>query len=257
MIFWLGTCEPSWLRRTTSPLFLSRRRLVRQKTFHRATCPWALDSGGFSELSLFGRWTVTAAQYVEEVRRWQEAIGSMLWAAAQDWMCEPWILDKTGGTVSEHQSRTVENYCELRRLAPELSFVPVLQGWTYDDYQRCRELYAAAGVDLAALPLVGLGSVCRRQATNMAEELIRDLSADGIRLHGFGFKLDGLRRVAGMLASSDSMAWSLAARKESGPLPGCTHRKCANCFRYAMRWRERVVGIVQRVGRRPVQPTLF
>ena len=47
-------------------------------------------------------------------------------------MCEPFMLAKTGLTVAEHQARTVANYLELRSLAPELPFVPVLQGWSLD-----------------------------------------------------------------------------------------------------------------------------
>jgi hypothetical protein len=41
-----------------------------------------------------------------------------------------------------------------------------------------------------------LGSVCRRQDTGMVESLVRDLHAQGIRLHGFGFKVLGLARCA-------------------------------------------------------------
>ncbi len=38
MKFWLGTHEVSWLGRTDVPLFISRRRLARQKTWARAGC---------------------------------------------------------------------------------------------------------------------------------------------------------------------------------------------------------------------------
>ena len=47
----------------------------------------------------------------------------------------------------------------------------------------------------------------------------------------------GLRRVRGLLASADSMAWSFDARR-TDPLPGHTHKSCANCLEYALRWRE-------------------
>jgi hypothetical protein len=48
-------------------------------------------------------------------------------------MCEPFMLAKTGLTVAEHQVRAVTNYLELRGLAPDLPFVPLLQGWSRDD----------------------------------------------------------------------------------------------------------------------------
>jgi hypothetical protein len=100
--------------------------------------------------------------------------------------------------------------------------------------------YAAAGVDLQALPLVGLGSVCRRQHTGEISRITATLAALGIRLHGFGIKRRGLADYADSLRSADSLAWSYAARRRP-PLPGCTaHRNCANCARYALAWRQRL-----------------
>jgi hypothetical protein len=52
--FFLGTHMPHWLGLLDIPLFVSHRRLGRLKTLPRALGPWALDSGGFSELALFG-----------------------------------------------------------------------------------------------------------------------------------------------------------------------------------------------------------
>jgi hypothetical protein len=62
----------------------------------------------------------------------------------------------------------------------------------------------------------------------------------GIRCHGFGVKVRGLRSYAEHLVSSDSMAWSYDARRKA-PLPGCPHKNCANCLKYALRWRANVL----------------
>jgi hypothetical protein len=43
------------------------------------------------------------------------------------------------------------------------------------------------------LPLVGIGTVCRRQHTMVAVRLIQALSSLGIRLHGFGLNPMGGR----------------------------------------------------------------
>jgi hypothetical protein len=246
MRFLLGTHHPGWLASTPVPLFVSDRRLRVYRRLPRASAEWALDSGGFTELASYGTWEhgPTPAQYASRVRRYAATVGRLVWAAPQDWMCEPFITAKTGLTVTEHQTRTVANYLELRALAPEVPWVPVLQGWTVDDYLYCVQAYAAAGVDLPAVPLVGLGSVCRRQATGQAEAIIDALHAEGItRLHGFGVKVLGLRRYGHKLASADSLAWSYAARRAGRPLPECAgrHVNCANCRRYALRWRDRVV----------------
>lgn len=239
MEFWLGTHEPAWLTRLRVPLFVSHRRLARRRSMPRAIGPWALDSGGFTELSLHGAWRTTQEEYVEAVLRYRDEVGNLAWAAPMDWMCEPIMLATTGLSVREHQERTVTNYLDLRNLGP---FIPVLQGWSLDDYLRCLELYAEAGVDLAALPLVGIGSVCRRQHTAEIGAIVGELSGRGLRLHGFGVKKTGLAQYGEGLASADSMAWSFRARR-SPPLPGCTHKSCSNCDRFALRWRDELLAL--------------
>jgi hypothetical protein len=240
--FWLGTHRPEWLAVTDVPLFVSRRRLAGRKTLPRARGPVAIDSGGFSELSLYGRWETPAHQYVAEARRFVAEIGNVAWLAIQDWMCEPHLLKKTGLSVAEHQARTIASYLELMSRAPELPWTPVLQGWERDDYHRHIDAYGRAGVDLRALPIVGIGSVCRRQATSEIVPLVRSVARAGVRLHGFGVKVLGLRQIADDIASADSMAWSFEARRQPVLLPGCTsHINCANCLRWALLWRDRVL----------------
>ncbi|QFY14263.1 hypothetical protein GBF35_16505 [Nonomuraea phyllanthi] len=226
----------------TFPLFVSHRQLARRPRRRQlaARCRWALDSGGFTELSLHGRWTTPPAAYAEAVATYAATIGELDFAAPQDWMCEPVMLDRTGLSVAEHQHRTVANYLHLRQIAPDLPFIPVLQGWHLTDYLRCVELYESAGVHLADLPRVGLGSVCRRQSTAEIAHIVATLARGGLRLHGFGVKTGGLHRYGRHLASADSLAWSYAARREQ-PLPQHTHKNCANCLTYATDWRQRII----------------
>ena len=265
MKFYLGAHEPSWLWRAAVPLFVSRRTLARRtrrSAWPRAVGSWALDSGGFTELLMFQRWTLSAAAYAAEVRDWREQIGGLDFAAPQDWMCEPQIIRGgqisgqhtvgTGLSVLEHQRLTVDNYLELRTIAPDLPWMPVLQGWAERDYLVCLELYDRAGVDLRAAALVGLGSVCRRSREIEGAQIVRRLVREGLRLHGFGFKLSGLALVGRDLASADSLAWSYAARRGGPcPLPG-TRKNCANCLHYALDWRSRLLRIAD-----PPQLRLF
>ncbi|MET7808622.1 DUF7221 family queuine tRNA-ribosyltransferase-like protein [Micromonospora chersina] len=221
------------------PLFVSHRRLAKRKALPRAIAPWALDSGGFTELSMFNEWRTTPQTYVAGVRRYVDEVGQLDFASQQAWMCEPSMLAKTGRTVEQHQDLTVANFLELRSLAPDLPIIPVIQGWRTAEYLRCVDKFAAAGVDLTKEPRVGIGSVCRRTTLLNMSLLIGRLAADGIRLHGFGFGLQGLEYSAGKLASSDSMAWSAAGRRE----PGCddSHKTEANCLDYALWWRGQVL----------------
>ncbi|MGH8933286.1 MAG: DUF7221 family queuine tRNA-ribosyltransferase-like protein [Egibacteraceae bacterium] len=52
----------------------------------------------------------------------------------------------------------------------------------------CADLYERAGVALTTEPLVGVGSVCRRQASAEITGLLTSLAALGLRLRGFGVK---------------------------------------------------------------------
>ncbi|MGW5051572.1 deazapurine DNA modification protein DpdA family protein [Actinokineospora sp. NPDC004072] len=239
MKFYLGIHQPIWLTRVRDiPLLVSHRRLGHRRTLPRSITEWALDSGGFTELQLHGRWQTNEKDYVRAVRRYADEIGNLTWAAPQDWMCEQSILKRTGLTVREHQRRTVRNFVRLRELAPELPFVPVLQGWTLADYERCAELYGRAGVDLESAPLVGVGTVCRRQREADVERIMRAFATRNLNLHGFGVKLSGLNRYAEALSSSDSMSWSRRGRY----VPGCTasHRTESNCLQFALSWHRRI-----------------
>jgi hypothetical protein len=247
MNFLLGTHQVDWLARAGVPLFVSRRRLADRRTLPRAVAPWALDSGGFTELNLHGRWTLNPLRYVAEVRRFRDEIGQLAWAAPMDWMCEPDVLAKTGLDEDEHQRRTVENFCTLRALAPDLPIIPVLQGWCVGSHTRCVGMYKRAGIDLRREPIVGVGTVCRRQGTLSISAEIVSLARMGLRLHVFGFKTRGLLSGAGTpfamvdhVASADSLAWSFDGRR-APPLPGHTHKNCANCLEYALRWRAQLL----------------
>lgn len=115
-------------------------------------------------------------------------------------------------------------------------------------------------MDLTTEPTVGLGSVCRRQATDEAAEIIATLidAVPHIRIHGFGIKTSGLGAYGDLLDSADSMAWSFRARR-SPALPGCSHRSCANCRRFAVQWRAHVLSSfdAQRARSTGIQMPLF
>lgn len=301
--FFLGTHHPDWLAKAGVPLFVSRRRLENMKRLPRSIAPWALDSGGFTELQLYGRWRLAEEEYVRLVRRFRDEIDQLAWAAPQDWMAEvpvreglirrkrgkrkaaidvrEWLewarqagpvmtkavamaeelgddaevlFHGTGLSVEEHQARTIENLLNLRWLAPDIPWAPVLQGWSVADYWRHVEAYAAAGIDLRAEPIVGVGSVCRRQGSPIAALIFQTLASMGLRLHGFGVKVEGLLRFGEVLGSADSLAWSYHARRrpsmieghdKPGPGRRTGHKNCANCLEYALQW---LADLMDRLG---------
>lgn len=177
---------------------------------------WIMDSGAFTELERYGRYRFDVETYAAEIRRFA-GCGLLEAAVAQDFMCEPFMLDKTGLTVAEHQALTIERYDAL--IACDVAGVyimPVLQGFEPAEYAAHVKAY---GDRLAPGAWVGVGSVCKRQGD--PRKVVAVLEAilavrPDLRLHGFGMKISALKcpEVVAMLATADSMAWSFSARKQ-------------------------------------------
>jgi len=245
--FYLGTHRPRWLEQVNVPLCISYSTLsqyrCRGDDFPKGRTTWILDSKGYSELDAHGEWTISQDDYGGAVYRFMEDIGTPPdFCSPQDWMCEPHILAKTDMTIAEHQEFTIDSVLYLREEFPHAPWIPVLQGWTLQDYLSHVEQYAAAGIDLTKEWMVGLGSVCRRQSTAQIGAIVTALHALGLKLHGFGVKRDGLEKYGHMLASADSMAWSRTARYDEIRLDGCEHQgPCNNCQRYALLWRSQTI----------------
>ena len=125
--------------------------------------------------------------------------------------------------AKRYQRRTVENFLELQQCwgDDDQPWAPVIQGNTVDQYRRCWEMYGKAGIDLKNFPLVGVGSVCRRQATSEIDAVVSALLRldPGLPLHTFGAKGGGIARYGHKICSADSLAWSYQARRRP-PLPG-------------------------------------
>ena len=126
---------------------------------------WIMDSGGFTAISKHGKYVMTRKQYLECIQH-----HSPLYAFCQDWMCEDFMLKKTGLTIEEHQKRTTTNYLKL--VWEDNRIRPVLQGWSGSDYCRHAEMYHKNGVEMNQL--FGLGTVCSR---NSKPEIVQKLVA--------------------------------------------------------------------------------
>ena len=164
-------------------------------------------------------------------------IGSLYAVSVQDWMCEPDIRAATGLTIRDHQELTLESYMHLKHMVPDVPWMPVLQGQTLFDYQDHIKMYQRYGTDVYELPLVGIGSVCRR---SMHEAIYILKAFLGIKIHALGLNVGAMQEIAPLLTSADSMAWSYEARKAK-PLPDHTHQTCANCLEYATLWHDRTI----------------
>ena len=212
MRFFTGLHQPSDAKHFDAAFISVNRVRPRKSPFQ--VQDWIMDSGAFTEISTHGYYRHDVSSYASEIRRWA-GNGNLLAAVAQDWMCEPFIVQKTGLSVPEHQRLTVERYDALRdHDTSNIYVMPVLQGFAREDYVRHIDLY---GNRLALGAWVGVGSVCKRNGKPQdVEQVLSAIKAarPDLRLHGFGLKTTALshRPVRAALFTADSMAWSFHAR---------------------------------------------
>lgn len=222
-LFFIGS-SPSLANRIISPDYPAAGVMVsanslrdRKSTFDCGD--WILDSGAFTEVARHGGYRHGVEQYYWQIKRWSTC-GNLLIAVAQDWMCESFVLQRTGLTVAEHQRLTVERYDQLMKLKPSVEIMPVLQGYRISDYLKHLSDYSTR---LAPGAWVGVGSVCRRNGNPQeVADILRSIKLirPDLRLHGFGLKMLALENpeVRTLLYSCDSMAWSYPRKFQ--PIPG-------------------------------------
>lgn len=252
--FYVGLHQPSDAHRFELACISINRLRGRKKPI--VGCRVLIDSGAFTELHLHGRYRHDVEQYARELHRLHsEGIVQIEAAVAQDYMCEPFMLARTGLTVADHQRMTISRYDALvgalnRLFGGRCPFpvLPVLQGYKPTEYLAH---LAAYGRRLARGMWVGVGSVCKRNsAPEKIAEVLRAITSirPDLRLHGFGVKLTALLNatVRTLLATADSMAWSFAARKQG---------RSANAWTEAAEFVRRITGAVTALP--PAQADLF
>ncbi len=237
MIFYPGLHQPSDAHRFKRA-FVSVNR-VRERKKAVGAKAWIMDSASFTEIEKYGCYRHDVDHYSGVINRWAAPGSGLVCAVAQDYMCEPFILGRTGLSVVEHQRLTIERYDALLSLVAGTYLMPVLQGFAIAEYLDHIDQY---GSRLAQGAYVGVGSVCKRniniQQIEVILSAIRNKRPD-LRLHGFGVKTTSLSSgiVRDCLFSADSMAWSYAARKQG---------------RNANDWRE-AAAFAERIESMPVQ----
>ncbi|RSM68660.1 hypothetical protein DL991_41050 [Amycolatopsis sp. WAC 01375] len=205
-----------------------------------------LGNGAYDVISRHGAFPDDAQTYARAVRTYDMQIRNLQWASTQDYPCEPEALARTGLTALDHQTLSVQSYLDLtawwQRLAPNRPspFRLVVQGDTVESYLRCWEMFGESGVDLASAELVGVGSICKLEKTDLPKvvDIVAALrERTRATLHGFGVHAD----ASPLFDDVDSMSWSKAARARRAKHPECTawHRVCSSWLLYAEDWHDR------------------
>lgn len=211
---------------------------TQRKKFIRRNPPphssFFLDSGGFTALHRFGGYPFTREEYLDLI--WHYAPDLV---ATMDYPCEPDI--NRGGlqplcgreglrrvelcgleSNAERIRATVENAAWLlgRDVPADTTVIPVVQGYTLDEYMACLDLYEERGI-LEAVEYLGIGSMCRRELVGRIAPLVVRIvdrvwtTRPAMKFHLFGLKLTALRNAAifSRTHSVDSAAWSLDPRR--------------------------------------------
>jgi len=130
--------------------------------------------------------------------------------ASMDYPCEPGISRKLGLTSNAERIRaTVLNTAAIVEWESHVpgQLVPVIQGYTLDEYRHCIDLYHQTGL---VRPYMAVGSMCRRISSADLHALIPGIAehaqqAGARRLHFFGLKLDpSLNDLSELIYSRDS-----------------------------------------------------
>lgn len=228
-------------------MFSLRRLKGRHSPVSFKNQDWIMDSGAFSEVSMNGKYTFTPEEYLHYVELHQPSLFFNM-----DYMCELFVLQKTGLTVREHQKKTIENQIKIMDLLDNYkikgTFAGCIQGWQISDYINCIDMLKEQGLITS---IMGVGSVCRRNSKKQILEILYAVKQElpNIKLHGFGIKTDVLKEplAYGCLDSCDSMAWSFEGRRlKKKPCSDCEYphaQNCANCYRYMLIWYDKLKNI--------------
>lgn len=235
MLFYVGLHQPSDAKHFDRACIAQQR--LRPRKANIGACKVLLDSGAFTELNLHGKYRTTPQEYCDEIGRLhRDGVVNIEIAVTQDYMCEPFMLKKTGMTVTDHHRLTIERYDALLACNPPVPVMPVLQGFRPSEYANHMMMY---GDRLRPGMWVGVGSVCKRNGDpEQVLAILRVLHGinPALRYHGFGLKTTALAvpEIWEKLYSADSLGWSYAARKQG---------RSANDWREAAGFRDRIEGM--------------
>lgn len=177
-----------------------------------------LDSAGFVAMARYRGFPWSIDAYFELARAFPfRRIASLDYCTEQE-------VAGSREEVLDRIARTVRANRECRLRASDLGllgrFMPVLQGRTPADYEACAEALWRSMIPGA---VIGVGSMCRRPIAGpdgliaVVAHLDHVLPA-GVRLHLFGVKgaaLPYLTSFSGRVASIDSQAYGIAARRDA------------------------------------------
>jgi len=172
-----------------------------------------LDSGGFSLLSQYADYPFSIEEYIQ-LAHYIKDNNLLTLIATMDYPCESEINRTQLHTNEERIQKTVDNAVACYDADISLPWVPVIQGYTIDEYLTCLDLYYESGIESFYW---AIGSICSRKGHNLQMRNIVVTIAKRLepecKLHAFGLGIKFLYdpQIFSNIYSSDSAAWNYRA----------------------------------------------
>jgi len=167
-----------------------------------------IDSGGFSAFTRFAEYPYTVEEYITFIHQQIDRGLPVERVAIMDYPCEVSANRERYRTNTDRIDATIRNARRCIDGDRSMPWVPVIQGYTLDEYKDCWDKYQDIGI---TSDLWALGSVCARKKTGGIRRIITAVKEyTDANLHTFGMTLNALRnpQVFFSVYSSDSRAWS-------------------------------------------------
>lgn len=195
----------------------------------------SVDCGGFTAARRWGAYPWEPAQYAEFVGAVSRDV-PLAFCACMDYACERGVNREHYQTNIDRIEATIANEADCKASAPDLPWLPVLQGDTLEE--RAYDLSRRRELGMLPDGYAGIGSVCGRGA-KAARNVVRfyDGHLSGVKFHGFGMHIGALDDdvVMGALKSWDSYSWTWARGARSLRAPEYLKRDDENYASYARR----------------------
>lgn len=192
----------------------NRFKITRPPADHIAG--FCIDSGGFTAARKWGKYPWTYRQYVDFIREMSRDV-PVQFAAVMDYACIPSNGKKSEINIDRIKA-TIQNEIALRELAPDIPWLPILQGDNFEE--RSEDLELRRALNLLPTEYAGIGSLVGRgiqAAIDTVQFYANELP--GLKFHGFGIPIKALDDpvVFATTKSWDTYSWSWGRGKRNMP----------------------------------------
>lgn len=169
-----------------------------------------IDSGGFQLIGKFGEYPFTTDDYVSFVNKI-----SPDYCATLDYPCDGLdrIMPHIKLTNKERIERTVNNSISILDHDVDAKVIPVIQGYSLDEYQYCLDRLKEQGLMRGRM---AVGSVCIRKRKQEVKDILRLIrKCTSAKLHVFGLNMVFLHddEIRTLVDSFDTFAWFFRASR--------------------------------------------